>query len=116
MITIYIIVIILAAGANIYAAINDFTRAEWVLANMTRLGVPHHWMMLLGTLKAAGALGLLLGIGIPPIGFAASVGLVLFFVGAIVSALRANWYAHLPNPVAFLLLAVASLAMRLVSP
>jgi DoxX-like family len=115
MFTAYIIVTLLASGANIYAAMNDFTRAEWVLANMTRLGVPHSWMFSLGALKVAGALGLLMGIVFPQIGVAASIGLVLFFVGAIVTAMRAHWYAHLPYPVVWLLLAVGSLLTRLAS-
>jgi hypothetical protein len=67
----------------------------------------------LGALKAAGALGLLVGIAIPLIGVAASAGLVLFFVGAIFSAMRARWYAHIPYPATFLLLAVGSLFTRL---
>jgi hypothetical protein len=113
MFTAYVIVTVLAAGANLYAATNDFTRATWVLANMTTLGVPQAWLFTLGALKAAGALGLLVGIGIPLIGVAAAVGLVLFFVGAIVTALRAHWYAHLPYPAAWLLLAVGALVLRL---
>jgi hypothetical protein len=36
----YIIVTILAAAANLYAASNDFRRVEWILAAMTRLGEP----------------------------------------------------------------------------
>jgi hypothetical protein len=48
---------------------------------------------MLGTLKAAGALGLLIGIRVPLIGIAAAVGLVLFFVGAIVTHLRAHDYS-----------------------
>jgi hypothetical protein len=115
MFTAYVVVTVLAAGANIYAATNGFTRAEWVLANRTKLRVPHSWLFSLGALKAAGALGLLVGIGIPPIGVAASVGLVLFFVGAIVTAMRARWSSHLPYPAAWLLLAVGALVLRLAS-
>ena len=113
MFTAYVVVTVLAAGANIYAAINDFTRAEWVLANMTKLCLSYAWLFALGALKAAGALGLLVGIGIPPIGVAAAAGLVLFFVGAILTAMRARWYAHIPYPAAWLLLAVGALWLRL---
>jgi hypothetical protein len=109
----YIVVTVLAAGANIYAAANDFLRPEWLVANMTRLRVPQSWIFVLGALKAAGALGLLVGIGLPLIGVSAAAGLVLFFVGAIVTALRANWYAHISYPATFLVLAVASLVLRL---
>jgi hypothetical protein len=115
MFTAYVIVTILAAAANTYAATNDFMRAEMVLASMNRLGVPESQLFLLGALKAAGAAGLLVGIGVPVIGLAAAVGLVLFFVGAIVTAVRAHWYTHIPQPAAFLMLASGSLVLGLAS-
>lgn len=108
----YLIVTILAAAANVYAATNDFRRVEWLLAAMNRLGVSERWLTTLGVLKAAGALGLLMGTRIPVIGVAASAGLVLFFVGAMVAAARVRWYAHLPYPAVWLLMAVSALALR----
>lgn len=111
----FVVVTVLTAAANIYAASVDFMRVEWALANMTKLGVPRSWLFSLGALKTAGALGLLVGIGVPVIGVAAAVGLILFFVGAIVTAMRAHWYAHIPYPAAWLLLAVGSLVLRLAS-
>ncbi len=66
-----------------------------------------------GRPKAAGAVGLFVGIGVPPIGVAAGVGLVLFFVGAISVVIRARWYSHLLWPVTYLLLTIGSLALRL---
>jgi DoxX-like family len=109
----YIIATIIAAAANTYAAVVDFRRPEWVLDNIRKWGGSHSWLFTLGALKAAGALGLLVGIGVPLIGVAAAVGLVLFFVGAIAVVIRARWYAHLPWPSAYLFLAIASLALRL---
>jgi hypothetical protein len=79
MFTVYVIVTILTAAANTYAAIVDFRRPQWVLDNMTQWGGSHSWLFTLGALKAAGAVGLLAGIGVPLIGIAAAVGLVLFF-------------------------------------
>jgi DoxX-like family len=115
MFTTYVVLTVLAAAVITYAAVADFTRADWIVVNMTRLGVPRSWMLPLGALKAAGALGLLAGFGVPLIGVAASVGLFLFFVGAIVTALRAHWYAHIRYPAAFLTLPVGSLVLRLAS-
>ena len=86
----YIIVTALAAAANIYAAANDFIRPKWLLGNMNKLGVPEWSLPVLGTLKAAGALGLLIGIGVPRIGVAAAVGLTLFFIGALITHIRAH--------------------------
>lgn len=113
MFTAYIVVTVLTAAANLYAAANDFTRPKWILDTMIRLKVPESKLPMLGILKAAAALGLLAGIAEPLIGFAAAVGLALFFVGAIVTALRAQWYAHIPYPAAWLLLAVAALVLEL---
>ena len=112
----YIVVTILAVAANTYAAVVDFRGPQWVLDNMTKWGGSHSWLFTLGVLKAAGALGLLVGIGVPVIGVAGALGLVLFFVGAIAVVMRARWYSHLPWPVAYLLLAMASLALRLAVP
>ncbi len=108
-----LIVMILAAAANAYAAINDFARPAWILENMKRLGIQQRWLPTLGMLKALGALGLLAGIVIPWVGIAAAAGLVLFFVGAMVAAMRAHWYGHLPFPLVWLALAVAALVLRL---
>ena len=55
-----------------------------------------------------------MGIGVPLIGVAAAVGLVLFFVGAIITHVRAHVYSF-SFPAAFLLLAVGALGLRLVS-
>jgi hypothetical protein len=114
--TVYIIVTILTAAANTYAAAVDFRRPQWVLDNMTKWGGSHSWLFTLGALKGAGALGLLLGIRVPLIGIAAAIGLVLFFVGAIAVVMRARWYSHLPWPSTYLLLAIGSLALRLAMP
>jgi hypothetical protein len=116
MFTAYIVVAGLTAAANLYFATNDFIRADWVLANMTKVDVPHSWLFTLGFLKAAGASGLLVGIGVPLIGVAAAVGLVLFFVGAVYTHFRARAEAlSYAYPGTLLLLAAATLALRLVS-
>jgi hypothetical protein len=108
-----LIVMILAAAANAYAALNDFTRPAWILENMKRLGIKERWLPTLGILKALGALGLLAGIMIPWVGVVAAAGLILFFVGAMVTAMRVHWYGHLPFPLAWLVLAVVALVVRL---
>ena len=115
MFTAYIVVTVLAAAMTGYAAYVDFAGAEWVLDNMTKYGVPHSWLFLLGVLKTAGALGLLIGIGVPLIGAAAALGLVAYFVGAVVTVVRARWYSHVVYPVVFLLPPAASLVLLVAS-
>jgi hypothetical protein len=115
MYTAYVVTAAVAAAANTAAATVDFARAGWILDNMTKYGVPHSWLFPLGALKVAGALGLLVGIAVPLIGIAAAVGLVLFFLGAIVTVTRSHWYSHIPYPAMFLLLASGALVVRLAS-
>jgi len=114
MFTAYLIVTVLAAAANIFSAACDFIRYKQVSVVMAKAGVPESWMTMLGILKAAGALGLLVGIGVPLIGMAAAVGLILFFVAAIITYLRTRDYSF-GLAVVFLLLAVWALVLRLAS-
>lgn len=114
MFTAYVVVAIVAAAANLAFAAMDFTHSKWVLANMTNVAIPHSWVNPLGTVKAVGAAGLLVGIGVRSLGVAAAVGLVLFFVGAVITHRRARVGGY-HYPGAFLMLAVASLVLRLSS-
>jgi hypothetical protein len=108
----YIIVTVMAAAANLYAATNDFIRPKWLLGNMSKLRVPESWLPILGSLKGAGALGLLVGITVPLVGIAAAAGLTLFFIGALITHLRARDLS-LGNgvPVIFLVVALAALVL-----
>lgn len=112
MFTSYVVVTVLAATANLFAAGADFVHSEKVAINMARASVPESWMTMLGILKAAGALGLLVGLWVPLIGTVAAVGLVLFFVAAIITHLRGHFYSF-AFPISFLTLAVAALVLRL---
>jgi hypothetical protein len=115
MFTAYVVVSVLAAVANGFVATLDFVRNKQVLTNMAKVGVPDSWLPVLGVLKAAGALGLLVGlIGLPMFGTAAAVGLIVFFVGAIITHLRVRDYSIGPAA-AFLLLAVAALVLGVAS-
>jgi hypothetical protein len=73
-----------------------------------RVRVAQKWMIPFGILLAAGAAGLLVGFGVPVVGMAAAVGLVLYFVGALSAHLRAH-DRGIGGAVTFLVLAVAAL-------
>jgi hypothetical protein len=108
----YLIVIIVTFAVNAAAAGADFLRARFVLANSAEVGVPEGWLPLLGALKAAGAAGLLLGLlWARPIGIAAAIGLVLFFIGAMATHIRARVLYNLAFPGFYLVLALASLVL-----
>jgi DoxX-like family len=108
----YVVVSLLLGGYLAFSAWADFVRYQQVLVAMARAGVPESWLPLLGILKAAAVVGLLLGVGVPLIGVTAALGVSLFFVGAIVIHLRARYYAF-AFPGSFLVLAVAALGLAL---
>jgi hypothetical protein len=106
---VYVIVTVIAVLINAWAAGADFVRAKFVLANSAELGVPEGWVLTLGVLKAAGAGGLLLGLfGVPVIGLAAAVGLVLFFLGALFVHVRAKVWHNIAAPAFFFVAAVGA--------
>ncbi len=110
--TAYVVVTILAAAWVGFSAASVFFRAKWVVQPLADYGVPRSWWPWLGTAKAAGAAGLLVGLFVPVIGVMAEIGLVLYFTGAVVTVVRARWYSHIPYPLVYLAPVVASMALR----
>lgn len=108
----YLTVTLLFSSMLIFSAVAMYVRAGWILSSMTRAGVPESWLPMLATLKTAGAVGLLLGLVIPFIGLAAAVGVTLFFVGAIITHVRARWGVFVPVP--FFVMAVGALVLRVI--
>jgi hypothetical protein len=110
----YITVTILAALACACAACLTFVHHKSVIAAARKVHAPQSWMVPLGILMAAAAFGLLAGFAVRPIGTAAAVGLVLYFMCAVSAHLRVRDY-QLGNVAVFLSLAVAALAVNLAS-
>ncbi|WP_378742474.1 DoxX family protein [Nocardia brasiliensis] len=113
--TAYVIVTIAAAAAMLIASGVDVFRAQWVRDNMRRYGLPDWTLYPLALIKAAGALGLLVGLAIPALGLAAAICLVLYFIGAIITIVRARGYGDLAYPMPYLVLAAASLGLFVAS-
>ncbi|MGI5449656.1 DoxX family protein [Streptomyces sp. CA-243310] len=99
----------LAASATL-----TLRRNETILANMRKVAVPDSLLPTLAALKAAGAVGLVVGMWVAPLGVAAAAGVTLYFIGAVVSHLRVKDYDLAPAAV-LTLLSAAALALRLAS-
>jgi hypothetical protein len=116
MLTAYLIVTLLAIAANAFSGVAALAHFKPIIPGMVKAGVPESWLTFpIGTLKTAGAVGLLIGlIGAPLIGIAAAIGLILFFVCAIYTHVRASDYSpQFGLAIGFLLLAVAALGLGL---
>jgi len=79
------------------------------------VGVPLQYFPLLAACEFGGALGLVVGIWSPPLGFAAGIGLVLYFVGAIVSHLRGADFKGVGSAVFMLVLAAGVVTLRVLT-
>jgi hypothetical protein len=90
----YVVVTVLWAAWLCFSAGAVFLRAKWIVRPLADCGVPPSWWPWLGTAKAAGAAGLLVGLFMPVIGVMAMFGLVLYFIGAVAAVMRARLYSH----------------------
>ncbi|HEX5782473.1 MAG TPA: DoxX family protein [Solirubrobacteraceae bacterium] len=105
------VVSILLAALLLFAALRKLSHRPDVVATYTRVGVPEERLDQLAWILLAGAAGLIAGLLWPPIGIAAGIGLVVYFLLAIGAHLRAHDARNLPVPVVLELLAVASLVV-----
>ncbi|CQR60755.1 DoxX family protein [Streptomyces leeuwenhoekii] len=109
--TAYLVVTVLGAVMAGVSAITTFLRVEWIAKPLADYGVPRAWWPWLATAKAAGAAGLLVGLAVPAVGVLAATGLVLYFLGAVVTVVRARWFTHVPIPLLYAAPVAASLAL-----
>lgn len=115
MTTAYLAVTLLAIAANGFSGIAALVHFRPILAGMAKAEVPESWLTFpIGTLKTAGALGLAAGLVLRPIGVSAAIGLVLFFVCAVYTHIKASDYsAQFGLAIGFLGLNVVALAVAL---
>lgn len=109
------IVTLVAVAANGFSGIAALLHFKPILPGMANAGVPVSWLRFpIGTLKTAGALGLLIGLALPAVGPAAAIGLTAFFVCAIYTHILAGDYSQqFGLAIGFLGLNVATLILDL---
>ncbi len=108
----YIVITLVAAALAAFSAGSVFFHAAWVVEPLAAYGVPRSWWPWLGTAKAAGAAGLLVGLAVPLVGVLAAIGLIVYFACAAVTVVRARSYAHIPFPLIYMAPVAASLALH----
>jgi len=104
----YLVITIVAATANCYAASLNFVGAESVKVVADRVRVSQKWMIPFGILLASGAVGLVVGFALPPLGTAAAIGLVVYFICAVSAHIRVR-DRGVGGAVSFLVLVTAAL-------
>jgi len=114
--TAYLLITILFAAMVAFSAVAKVRRDPKVVHMIEEVvGVPLKHFPLLAACEFAGALGLVLGIWLPWAGIAAGVGLVVYFVGAVVSHLRVRDFNGIGPAVFMLMVAAGALALRVLT-
>ncbi|MEU2333199.1 DoxX family protein [Streptomyces sp. NPDC006654] len=111
----HVVVTLVAAVLAGFSGTVLLVRAEWIVKALTDYRVPRAWWTPLGLAKAAGAVGLVVGLVVPVVGVLAGVGLLLYFTGAAVTVARARWYSHIPFPVVYAAPVAGALVLGLLS-
>jgi DoxX-like family len=115
MTTAYFAITLAAAAFVGFSAASAFAKAKWVVQPLTDYGIPQAWLPWLATAKAAGAVGLIVGLFVPPIGLIAALGLILYFTGAVITVIRARWYSHIAYPLLYVAPVIAALALGFIA-
>jgi DoxX-like family len=111
----YVVTSIVLAALMTFAAVRKLGHREDVVATYTRVGVPEDKLDYLAFVLLAGAAGLLAGLAWAPIGVVAAAGTVAYFLLAVAAHVRHDDRGNLPTPVAIELIALAALALRLMT-
>jgi hypothetical protein len=107
----YVAVTILASVFTAIAAVTYLIGHAYPKAQLDMKRLPQSWTPILGTILAAGSLGLLAGFAVPLMGELAAAGLVLYFVGALLAHLRVG-SRNLAGWAVFFVSVVAALAVN----
>ncbi|MFQ6395336.1 DoxX family protein [Nocardia sp. KC 131] len=108
-----VIISVLLAAMLSMSAYFKITRRPQFVEGYAAIGVPDSWLNPLAALLLAGAAGLLVGLWLAPIGIAAAVGLILYFLGGIGFHAKAKDWKGLPVPTVILVVSIVVLALRI---
>ena len=104
----------LLAFAAIGSAISKLKKVPDVMAAMAKVDVKPKNIPLLAWIEIAGGIGLIVGIWIPVLGLLASLGLVLYFIGALFAHLtRGHKVADFGAALGIFVIAVVTTLLQL---
>ena len=110
----YLVITIVVAAMAGLSGVGKLRRDPSVVHALHEFArVPLKYFPYLAGCLFAGAVGLVLGIWWPPLGIAAGVGLVVYFVGAVVAHLRVGDVKGMGSAAVILILCIAALALRI---
>ena len=110
-----VIVSVLLAAFLALSAFLKLARREPFVQGYLRVGVPEDKLNYLAYVLLAGAVGLIAGLWWAPLAVAATIGVICYFVAAVVAHLRADDARNLPTPLVYLVVAALALTLQIAS-
>ena len=110
----YLVVTLLVAVAVAFSAVMKIRRHPHAVRTIHGdVGVPLHYFSFAAALQLAGALGLILGIRWPLVGIVAGLGLIVYFVTAMLAHIRAHDFKGIRAAVLMFFAVAIAVTMRL---
>jgi len=110
-----IVSVILALILTVSAAMKLRRQPQIVDSIHGVIGVPLERFWVLAGLELVAAAGLVIGLWLAPLGIAAAIGAVAYFIGAIIAHVRVGDTKGIANPMFPLALSIAALVLRSLS-
>lgn len=114
--TTLVVVSIVFAAVLTGSAAYKLSHRPAAVESYRKAGVPESWLNGLAVLLLTAATGLVVGLWWPIAGIAAAIGLVLYFVLAVGSHVRASDTAHAATPAVLAGVAAAVVALHIAAP
>ncbi|HWH58920.1 MAG TPA: DoxX family protein [Terriglobales bacterium] len=112
----YLVVAIVLAAMVLFSGVGKLRNDPHIVKVIHEtVGVPMKYFPLLAACEIAGAVGLVLGIWWPILGMAAATGLVIYFVGAVVSHVQVNDLKGIGPAAMLLTMSAAALILRVLA-
>jgi uncharacterized membrane protein YphA (DoxX/SURF4 family) len=109
----YLVLAVVIALVATMSAVMKLKRDPKVLESIQTVRFPAEKLPLLAALELAGAAGVILGFWVKPLGIAAAVGLVLYFICAAGSHVRVSDTKGIGAPVVLALIAAVVVALTI---
>jgi hypothetical protein len=110
-----VVISALIAALLLVSARGKLVRDPAQMTTMSAVGFPESKLWLLASAEIAGAVGLVVGLFWWPLGVAAAVGVVAYFVGAAGAHMRIRDIKGATTPVVILVVTAVDLVLRAVS-
>lgn len=109
-----VVLSVILAALLVFSGIGKLRHDPKQMGVMKAINFPEDQVWWLAIIEFIGALGLLLGLWAWPIGLAAVIGVIMYFIGALIFHLRAH-DKNIGPAIVIIVLAVVTMVMRLTS-